>query len=102
MPKTELSDAFGRQLAAALGRPATEDETAFAAALASLRRTEGVSLLRIDAVMARTGLGRSSIYSLAAENRFPKPVQVAGARVAVWSDAAVSAWIAEQLQREEA
>lgn len=98
MLNTELSDAFGRQLAAALGRPPTEPEVAIANVFNRLRQVEGETLLRIDAVKARTGLGRSQIYKLASEGRFPKPVQIAGARVAVWRDTAVTAWIAQQLE----
>jgi len=95
------ANAFGHHLAAALGRPPTDDELTFAEALTRLDRTEGVSLLRIDAVKARTGLGRSSIYALAAENRFPKPIQLDGSRVSVWSSADIDRWIAQQIQNRE-
>lgn len=94
MLNTVLAEQFGRQLANALGRPATDSEVAIATALATLRRAEGVSLLRIEAVMARTGLSRSSIYALPG---FPKPIRVDGARVAVWPSDSVDAWVAQQL-----
>ena len=94
MLNTKLADHFGRQLASALGRPATEAEVAIATTLANLRRAEGVSLLRVDAVMARTGLSRSSVYALPG---FPKPIRVDGARVAVWPSDSVDAWVAKQL-----
>lgn len=69
--------------------------------LAELRRAEGVRLLRITEVMARTGLGRSSIYALAAEGRFPRPIRVDGVRAAVWPSDALDLWVAAQLNKAE-
>jgi prophage regulatory protein len=98
----EPADAYGRQLSAALGHPPTDNELTIANVFNRLRRVESESLLRIDAVKARTGLGRSQIYKMASEGLFPKPIQIAGARVAAWRDSAITDWIAQQLENEEA
>ena len=49
-------------------------------------------LLRIDRVMLLTGLGRSSVYELAGDGRFPGPVQLVGTSVA-WRASEVLSWI---------
>jgi prophage regulatory protein len=55
-------------------------------------------ILRIEAVVAITGLSKPSIYRLISEKAFPKPVRLtAGARG--WRLSEVLAWI-EGLQRE--
>lgn len=54
------------------------------------------ALLRIDAVCAITGLGRSSIYRLGDDGLFPKPIKVAGTTCAVWFLSEIEAWIAAQ------
>ncbi len=51
-------------------------------------------LLRLDDVRQLTGFSKSTIYTLAARGRFPKPIRL-GWRFAVWSEAEVRAWIAE-------
>ena len=94
---TDISE----QLASALGRPPTGDEVALAATLANIRRAEVVSFLRIEAVCARVGMSRSQVYALAAENKFPKPVRIDGARVAVWPSDSIDRWIAGQLAGTE-
>ncbi len=56
------------------------------------------ALLRLDAVKARCGLGRSTIYALIAEDRFPSPIHIRGTRVSVWSASAIEQWIATQIE----
>lgn len=53
---------------------------------------------RIRKVTETTGLPRSTIYALAAEGRFPKPVKITGCRASGWDSLAVQAWIDEQLE----
>lgn len=50
-------------------------------------------LLRRPVVMERTGLGRSTLYALIADHRFPPPVKLSERAVA-WHEAEVEAWIA--------
>lgn len=53
-------------------------------------------ILRLPAVMACTGLSRSSIYLRIAEGSFPKPVAL-GRRAVGWLESEVAAWIDEQV-----
>ncbi len=55
-------------------------------------------ILRLPAVKARTGLGRTTIYQRVAQGTFPKPVNL-GARAVGWVDSEISAWIAAQVER---
>ncbi|TBW11700.1 AlpA family phage regulatory protein [Azotobacter chroococcum subsp. isscasi] len=52
---------------------------------------------RFPTVSARTGLGRTKIYDLMKEGRFPKNRRIAGGHVVGWDSLEVEAWIAEQL-----
>jgi prophage regulatory protein len=51
--------------------------------------------LRIREVSHVTGLGRSTIYAMAADGRFPKPIKIAGNRNG-WASDRVEAWQAER------
>jgi prophage regulatory protein len=54
------------------------------------------TFLRLDAVKRATGLGRSTIYDLMAEDppRFPRPVKPGGenAKAVAWLASEVAAW----------
>ena len=52
------------------------------------------SLLRIDQVRQRTGLGRTATYDLIARGQHPAPVKVG--RCSMWLDREIDGWI-EQL-----
>lgn len=47
--------------------------------------------LRLPAVMKLTGLGRSTIYRMVADKRFPRPVRIASRAVA-WRRADLDRW----------
>lgn len=47
--------------------------------------------LRLPSVMRVTGLGRSTIYRLMAEKKFPCPVQL-GPRAVAWRRCEIEAW----------
>ena len=49
-------------------------------------------LLRLPAVLERTGLGRSALYDLMAAGRFPRPLQI-GARAVAWREDEIEEWI---------
>lgn len=57
----------------------------------------GVSLLRLETVIARTGLGRTKIFELVAEDRFPRPIKVPGLRVSSWVSTEIDEWIADTI-----
>lgn len=54
--------------------------------------TEDLQLLRLPDVCALVGLRRSSIYKLAAEGKFPKPVKLS-TRASAWRRADIARWI---------
>jgi prophage regulatory protein len=49
------------------------------------------SFLRLSAVIARTGLSRSTLYEQMAKGRFPRPVQL-GPRAVGWLSGEVDTW----------
>lgn len=57
----------------------------------SLREREPCNILRMQAVTTKTGLGRSTIYRLIAEQRFPRQV-VLSARAVGWYEIDVDDW----------
>lgn len=56
----------------------------------------GIRMLRLDEVMAMTGLSRSSLYAMIKRAEFPKQVQI-GPRAVRWDSRAVDGWLAEKL-----
>lgn len=51
-----------------------------------------ISLLRIDSVKARTGLGRSTVYKMIADGQFPQPVKIS-TRAVAWRSNEIDSWI---------
>lgn len=49
-------------------------------------------MLRIKAVLERTGLSRSTLYRKVEEGRFPRQVQLT-TRCVAWRESAVTAWL---------
>lgn len=52
-------------------------------------------ILKLPKVMQLTALSRSSVYALAAANRFPKPIKLSE-RAVGWSAAEINTWLAER------
>ena len=52
---------------------------------------QGVEFLRMSSVIRRTGLGRSTIYRLITERKFPPPVRLAG-RAVGWRRSDLDRW----------
>jgi len=57
----------------------------------------GYRMLRLPAVLARTGLSRSTIYLRISEGRFPKPISLGG-RAVGWVEAEINAWLNRQIE----
>jgi prophage regulatory protein len=57
--------------------------------------TEQTVILRLPEVRKRIGLGRSSVYQLIRQGRFPRPVHLS-ARTVGWIESEVEQWIAER------
>jgi prophage regulatory protein len=55
-------------------------------------------LLRLPAVLAVTGLTRSTLYRLAKSGDFPQPIKLIGGRASAWLLSAVNAWIQARIQ----
>ena len=51
-------------------------------------------LIRLPEVMRRVGLGKSMIYELIKQERFPRPYKISPS-TSRWSETEVVAWIAE-------
>ncbi|HQX90425.1 MAG TPA: AlpA family transcriptional regulator [Moraxellaceae bacterium] len=51
-----------------------------------------MKVLRLKAVIARTGLGRSTIYKLQAEGKFPQSISL-GARAVGWISSEIDDWV---------
>ena len=54
----------------------------------------GARLIRLPAVLKRVGMGRTAVYGLIKEGKFPRPVKVGTA--SAWIDVEITHWI-EQL-----
>lgn len=59
-----------------------------------------MKLIRLNDVIAKTGLGRSSIYKYIAEAAFPRPVPLGGRAVA-WVSDEVDAWILARIEARD-
>jgi prophage regulatory protein len=55
------------------------------------------AILRLPAVIARTGLSRSSIYLRISSKAFPKPVLL-GARAVGWLESEIEDWIRQRIE----
>jgi prophage regulatory protein len=58
-------------------------------------------ILRRPEVQRRTGLGRTAIYFLMAEGKFPAPIRLTEKSVG-WLEAEVAAWIAARVLERDA
>ena len=55
------------------------------------------TILRLQAVIARTGLSRSTIYSKVKKGEFPSPVNL-GERAVGWLDSEIESWLESRVQ----
>jgi len=55
------------------------------------------AILRLPAVLARTGISRSTIYLRISEGRFPKPISLGG-RAVGWVEAEVNDWLNRKIE----
>ncbi len=49
--------------------------------------------LRLPEVLHRCGLGRSTVYKLLSEGRFPVPIKITGGRAVGWVETELEAWL---------
>jgi prophage regulatory protein len=57
-----------------------------------------LTILRLAAVMARTGLARSTVYAYVAAGTFPEPIQLGSANAVGWIESEVNEWILAQVR----
>jgi prophage regulatory protein len=55
-----------------------------------------IRILRLPQVSSITGLGRTMIYQMEAEKRFPKRVRI-GTRAVGWIEGEVRAWLQKRI-----
>ncbi|ENM3902030.1 AlpA family transcriptional regulator [Vibrio cholerae] len=55
-----------------------------------------MKVIRLKEVIELTGLSKSSIYRMASDDKFPKPLNL-GARSVGWIESEVTQWLAEKL-----
>lgn len=53
-------------------------------------------LWRLPRVLAATGLSRTMLFRLVADQRFPRPVSLAGTAAKAWRSGEVQQWINSQ------
>ena len=59
-----------------------------------------MKFMRLDEVIARVGLGRSSIYKYIAAGIFPEPVSL-GERAVGWVEDEIIAWMLERIAERD-
>lgn len=57
------------------------------------------NIIRLKEVIRRTGLSRSTIYSLMSKDQFPKQVQITE-RCIGWSEDIIHDWILQKLEQK--
>tara|TARA_R100000687_G_C6442359_1_gene161187 strand:- start:452 stop:682 length:231 start_codon:yes stop_codon:yes gene_type:complete len=63
------------------------------------KKEEHMRFLRLTEVQERVGLGRTSIYKLIGEGKFPKPVHILGRNVA-WVDSEIDEWMMDRIDEK--
>ena len=56
-----------------------------------MNMSEMKTFIRLPAVMAATGLGKTTIYERIKAGTFPSPIQI-GPRAVAWDAGAIAAW----------
>jgi prophage regulatory protein len=63
-------------------------------------RRSALSILRLPAVKARTGLSRSSIYAMMSEGDFPTQISL-GKRAIGFVESEIDAWIFQRIETRQ-
>lgn len=61
---------------------------------------KNLSIIRLNEVMKRTGLSRSTIYNLMKSRDFPKQAQLS-LRMVGWSEDSIHDWIVKKLEAKQ-
>lgn len=57
-------------------------------------------ILKLKEVLAKTSLGKTTLYALLKESKFPKPINL-GLRAVGWIEAEVETWIQEKVDARD-
>jgi len=57
-------------------------------------------LIRINDVMDRTSLARSTVYKYISLGQFPKPIKL-GTRAVAWVESEIEAWVQQSIERRD-
>jgi prophage regulatory protein len=63
--------------------------------------SENPRFLRLNQVVEKTGMSRSTVYLYLNQGRFPKPVQISE-RLVAWVESEVDAWMQERIAARKA
>jgi prophage regulatory protein len=99
--RTSMRDSGARPLDEANHVNATTQRTAQQLALSFVPpapRSGNQRVLRLPQVCATTGLRRSFIYQMEAQNRFPKRIKI-GVRAVGWLESEVQEWLSERIDQ---
>lgn len=62
---------------------------------------DSVRIINLDEVIFRTSLGKTTIYGLQKNGKFPRGVKLGGTRSTGWLLVDVETWIGAQFNKEE-
>jgi len=65
------------------------------------KETRPIQILRLPEICKTTGLGRSMVYQLEAQGRFPSRVRISD-RAVGWIEEEIQGWLAERISRSRA
>ena len=57
-----------------------------------------ITILKLPAVKARTGLSRSTIYLRMAKQNFPMTISLGGCRAVGWIESEIDDWLKQQVE----
>jgi len=55
------------------------------------------AILRLPAVIARTGLSRSTVYLMMSKDKFPAPISL-GERAVGWLEGDINVWLEQKIE----
>ena len=59
------------------------------------------NILRLPAVISKTGIARSTIYAKIAEREFPQPIRL-GSRSVGWLETEIDQWLSQRIAASRA
>ena len=60
------------------------------------KKVSDMNLLRINDVVKKTSIGKSTIWAWVKDEKFPKPIKLSE-RISVWKESNIDAWIERKI-----